>query len=157
VVNEFRQVVYISHATVTWSKNELNELVEVSRRNNKKYGITGALLYLENAFIQVIEGEDVAISQLLDKLYADARHRNVRIVSDNIAQVRYFQHWSMGIVKAAEVDRPQVLEELRLASTTKGGSADSSNIMPVSQTFIMMRRLYDTSLALQRAKDHSSY
>jgi hypothetical protein len=91
VVNQFRQVVYISHATATLTKNELNELVEVSRRNNKKYGITGALLYLENAFIQVIEGEDAAISQLLDKLYADTRHRNVRIVSDIIAQIRYFQ------------------------------------------------------------------
>ncbi|MFT6891673.1 MAG: hypothetical protein ACJASY_003732, partial [Halioglobus sp.] len=44
VVNQFRQVVYISHATATLTKNELNELVEVSRRNNKKYGITGALL-----------------------------------------------------------------------------------------------------------------
>ncbi|MFT4824735.1 MAG: hypothetical protein ACI9J0_002662 [Cryomorphaceae bacterium] len=156
VVNQFRQVVYISHATATLTKNELNELVEVSRRNNKKYGITGALLYLENAFIQVIEGEDAAISQLLDKLYADTRHRNVRIVSDNIAQIRYFQEWSMGIVKAPEVDRPQVLKELRLASTANGGSADSSNSMPVSQTFIMMRRLYDTSLALQRAQDRSS-
>ena len=50
----FRQVVYISQATGTFTESELNELVEVSRRNNKKHGITGAMLYLENAFIQVI-------------------------------------------------------------------------------------------------------
>jgi hypothetical protein len=153
----FRQVVYISQATGTFTESELNELVEVSRRNNKRHGITGAMLYLENAFIQVIEGEDAAIGQLLDKLRADTRHRNIRILSDNLAQVRNFQNWSMGIVKAAEVDRPQVLEELRLASTANGGSEDRSNIMPVSQTFMMMRRLYDTSNVLQRAQGHLSY
>ncbi|MEH6611272.1 MAG: BLUF domain-containing protein [Halioglobus sp.] len=157
VVSAFRQVVYISQATGTLTESELNELVEVSRRNNKKYGITGALLYLENAFIQAIEGEDAAISELLGKLTADARHRNIRIISDNLAQVRNFQNWSMGIVKAVEVDRPEVLEELRLASPTNGGSEDRSNIMPVSPTFMMMRRLYDTSNVLQRAQGHSSY
>jgi hypothetical protein len=154
VVSAFRQVVYISQATGTFTESELNELVEVSRRNNKKYGITGAMLCLENAFIQVIEGEDAAISRLLDKLHTDTRHQNIRILSDKLAQVRNFQNWSMGIVKAAEVDRPQVLEELRLASTAKNGLEDRSNIMPVSQTFMMMRRLYDTSNVLQRAQGH---
>ncbi|MFT5709728.1 MAG: hypothetical protein ACI8QT_000415 [Halioglobus sp.] len=156
VMSVFRQVVYISQATGTLTESELNELLEVSRRNNKKYGITGALLYLENAFIQVIEGGDAAISQLLGKLTVDTRHRNIRILSDNLAQGRNFQNWSMGTVKAAEADRPQVLEELRLASTTNGGSQDRSNIMPVSQTFMMMCRLYNTSNVLQRAQDRSS-
>jgi hypothetical protein len=156
-MHAFRQVVYISQATGAFTASELNELVEVSRRNNKKHGITGAMLYVENAFIQVIEGEDTAIGQLLDKLRTDTRHRNIRILSDKLAQVRNFQNWSMGIVKAAEVDRPQVLEELRLASTANGGAEDRSNITPVSQTFTMMRRLYDTSNVLQRAQDHLSY
>jgi hypothetical protein len=156
MVNAFRQVIYISQATGTLTESELNELLEVSCPSNKKYGITGALLYLEKAFIQVIEGGDAAISQLLGKLTVDTRHRNIRILSDNLVQGRNFQNWSMGIVKVAEVDRPQVLEELRLASTTNSGSQDRSNIMPVSQTFMMMRRLYNTSNVLQSAQGHSS-
>jgi hypothetical protein len=150
----FRQVVYISQATEACTESELNELVEVSRRNNKKHSITGAMLYLENSFIQVIEGEDAAISYLLHTLRADTRHLDIRILSDKLAQVRNFQNWSMGIVKAVEVDEPQVLEELRLASTASSVSEDRSNIMPVSQTFMMMRRLYDTSNVLQRAQGH---
>jgi hypothetical protein len=63
----------------------------------------------------------------------------------------------MGIVKAVEVDEPQVLEELRLAATENVVSKGRSNIMPVSQTFMMMRRLYDTSNVLQRAQGHLSY
>jgi hypothetical protein len=150
----FRQVVYISQATSTFTESELNELIEVSRRNNKKHSITGAMLYLENSFIQVIEGKDAAISYLLHTLRADTRHLDIRILSDKLAQVRNFQNWSMGIVKAVEVDEPQVLEELRLASTEKVVSEGRSNIMPVSQTFMMMRRLYDTSNVLQRAQGH---
>jgi hypothetical protein len=157
VVSAIRQVVYISQATGTFTESELNDLVEVSRRKNKKHGITGALLYLENAFIQVIEGEDAAIGQLLEELHTDIRHQNIAVLSDKLAQARNFQNWSMGIVKAAEADRPEVLEELRLASTANGGSEEGSNIMPVSQTLMMMRRLYDTSNVLQKAQGHSSY
>lgn len=40
MVNAFRQGVYISQATGTLTEIELNELLAVSRRNNKKYGIT---------------------------------------------------------------------------------------------------------------------
>jgi hypothetical protein len=154
VVSAIRQVVYISQATGTFTESELSELVEVSRRNNKKHRITGAMLYLENAFIQVIEGEDAAIGQLLEKLRTDTRHENIVVLSDKPAQARNFQSWSMGIVKAAEADRPEVLEELRLASTANGGSEEGSNIMPVSQTLMMMRRLYDTGNVLQRAQGH---
>ncbi len=150
----FRQVVYISQATEACTESELNELIEVSRRNNKKHSITGAMLYLESSFIQVIEGEDAAISHLLDKLRADTRHQNIRILSDHLVQVRNFQNWSMGVVKAVEVDEPQVLEELRLASTANPDPEDRGSIMPVSQTFMMMRRLYDTSNVLQRAQGH---
>jgi hypothetical protein len=157
VVSAIRQVVYISQATGTFTESELNDLVEVSRRNNKKHCITGAMLHLENAFIQVIEGEDAAIGQLLEELHTDIRHQNIAVLSDKLAQARNFQNWSMGIVKAAEADRPEVLEELRLASTANGGSEEGSNIMPVSQTLMMMRRLYDTSNVLQKAQGHSSY
>ena len=156
-MHAIRQVAYISQATGTFTESELSELVEVSRRNNKKHGITGAMLYLENAFIQVIEGEDAAIGQLLEKLCTDTRHQNIAVLSDKLAQARNFQNWSMGIVKAAEADRPQVLEELRLASTANGGSEEGSNMMPVSQTLMMMRRLYDTSNVLQRAQGHLPY
>jgi hypothetical protein len=39
----FKQVVYISQATGTFAESELNQLAEVSRRNNKEHGITGAM------------------------------------------------------------------------------------------------------------------
>ena len=85
-----RQVVYISRATHPFTQAELDELVKVSQDNNKKYGITGAMLYLENAFIQVIEGEGSVVAQLLKNLYADSRHRDIRIVSDSVVPARNF-------------------------------------------------------------------
>jgi len=151
-MSALRQVVYISQATRDFTEADLDELVKVSDNNNRKYGITGAMLYLENAFIQVIEGEDSDIAQLLKNLYADTRHRDIRIVSDSVVPARNFQNWSMGIIRPPQEERNRVQEEFRLASEIDVRAEEKSTAMPLSQTFMMMRRLYETSNVLHRAK-----
>jgi hypothetical protein len=151
-VDVIRQVIYISQASIFLTESELKKLVKKFNNNNKIYSVTGALLYLENAFIQVIEGEDSVIGQLVDNLYADIRHRNIRILSDELKQVRYFQNWSMGLIKAAEADGPEILEALNLTSAINGDVTEKADTVLASQIFMMMHRLYDTSNALQRAQ-----
>ena len=151
-MSALRQVVYISQATRDFTEADLDELVKVSDNNNRKHGITGAMLYLENAFIQVIEGEDSDIAQLLKNLYADTRHRDIRIVSDSVVPARNFQNWSMGIIRPPQEERNRVQEEFRLASEIDVRAEEKSTAMPLSQTFMMMRRLYETSNVLHRAK-----
>lgn len=151
-MDSIRQVVYISQASDTFRESDLDDLVRVSRRNNQKHGITGAMLFLENAFIQVVEGEDVAVSQLLDKLYADKRHHDIRIISDQKVATRNFRNWSMGVVTPSEEDKPQVLQEIQLANQSGESARDLSLMMPVCQTLMMMRRLYDVNSVLQRAR-----
>ncbi len=147
-----RQVVYISQATREFTEAELDALVTVAHENNKKYGITGAMLYLESAFIQVIEGQDSDIARLLQQLHLDTRHRDIRIVSDNVVPARNFQNWSMGIVRPPQEDKTLVRDEIRLASALDVRAEEQSTVMPVAQTFMMMRRLYETSNVLHRAQ-----
>lgn len=151
-MSEVRQVVYISQATREFTEAELDALVKVAHDNNKKYGITGAMLYLESAFIQVIEGQDSDVTRLLEQLRADTRHRDIRIVSDNVVPARNFQNWSMGIIRPPQEEKTLVRDELRLASAIDVRAEEQSTAMPVSQTFVMMRRLYETSNVLQRAQ-----
>ena len=155
-MSAIRQIVYISQATHAFAQAELDELVKVSQDNNKKYGITGAMLYLENSFIQVIEGEDSVVAQLLKNLYADSRHRDIRIVSDSVVPARNFQNWSMGIVQPPQEERTRVRDELGAASAIDVRTEEQTTAMPISQTFMMLRRLYDTSNVLHRAKSNLS-
>lgn len=89
-------LVYVSASTDTMSMDELREILEVSRKNNAELNITGMLLYREGFFIQVLEGEEEAVTGLYDKIKSDTRHMNVMLVSKQPVKVRTFSQWAMG-------------------------------------------------------------
>jgi len=45
------------------SQDDLEEILRTSRENNARLGITGMLLYGNNTFVQILEGEDKAVSK----------------------------------------------------------------------------------------------
>ena len=148
-----RQIIYVSQATRSLDQRELEELVATASRNNKLADITGALLYVEHSFIQVLEGEDAAITRLLATIESDPRHENMRILSDREIDFRNFKEWSMGYVKPDVKDSPIIINELQ--STLPPGGDDDPIVMPLPHTFAMMQHLYTTDLALQRARSRT--
>jgi len=147
-----RQVIYISKAASDFAASELRELAEVAAKNNKLRNITGALLYIDNCFIQVIEGDEDSISDLLARLEADPRHRAIRIISDHMEESRYFTEWSMGLVNPPDEDKPKVVKELRTVASAGGEKHAAASITPLPHTVAMMQRLYETDSVLQQAR-----
>ncbi|MEH6580736.1 MAG: BLUF domain-containing protein [Halioglobus sp.] len=147
-----RQVIYISKAAYEFSASELHELAAAAARKNLLLGITGALLFIDNCFIQVIEGEEHAMSDLLSQLDVDPRHHDIRIISDQLEESRHFADWSMGLISTPDEDRPKVTGELRAATEiTNDEKAFVTNI-PMPHTAAMMQRLYETDSILQHAR-----
>ena len=149
-MESIRQIIYISQATRRIQQPELEALVATASRNNKQANITGALMYIENSFLQVLEGEDESITRLLAMIESDPRHEDMRIISDRLIDFRNFNEWSMAYVKPDIQDSSIVVNEMR-STMTPGGDGDPI-VMPLPQTFAMMQRLYKTDLALQRAR-----
>ena len=90
------QLVYASSAVEPFSESQLLELLEVSRRNNAKVGVTGMLLYRGGNFIQVLEGDRAAVLAVFSRVSMDSRHRGVlRFLSSEVVE-RDFAGWSMG-------------------------------------------------------------
>ena len=147
-----RQVIYISRAADGFAASELRELAAVAARNNKLQGITGALLFIDNCFIQVIEGEEHSMSDLLAKLEVDPRHHDIRIISDHLEEGRHFADWSMGLISTPDEDKPKVTRELRSVSEITNGEKARDTIMPMPHTVAMMQRLYETDSILQQAR-----
>ncbi len=147
-----RQVIYISRATGELSHEEIRELVAQAAANNRKNQITGALLYLEGSFIQVLEGDRGAIEALLEKLRRDSRHCDLRLLSDIEIPDRRFENWSMGLVETPESDRLSVMREMSSVSTGAESANSDEFDQPMPETVMMMQRLYETDSALQRAR-----
>lgn len=90
-----RQLLYVSNTSRDFPEENLKDILEAARRNNAAKHVTGMLLYLDGAFLQVLEGPADAVEEIYQAIRADKRHWNPLILLDREAS-RAFADWSMG-------------------------------------------------------------
>lgn len=83
---------------------EIERILDVARRNNHDQGITGALLYSDGCFAQVLEGPLSAVEAIFEKIELDARHRDVAILHFKPLEKRSFGEWSMAFAGSVDPD-----------------------------------------------------
>ena len=55
----------------------LSDIISVSRRHNPKLQITGIISYRQGQYLQVLEGPDAAVDELMGKIAVDPRHEDI--------------------------------------------------------------------------------
>lgn len=88
-------LLYVSEAVTPLSPAQLDKLLQRTRRNNGETGITGCLLYENERFMQMLEGERGAVLATFERIRESALHARVRVVMQGPARRRIFTHWSM--------------------------------------------------------------
>lgn len=96
---------YVSVPVRRFPRAELVELLNVSRRNNARIGVTGMLLYKGGVFMQALEGPEAAVRALQERIGRDPRHRSVITVLEDWTEERQFGDWMMGF---RDLDDPTV-------------------------------------------------
>ena len=70
-------------ATMTQSLDaEIERLLAIARRNNKRDGITGALLIAGTTFFQMIEGPRSCVMRTFTRIQDDPRHVDLRVIDE---------------------------------------------------------------------------
>lgn len=92
---------------------EVRRILEVSRRNNARADITGALLYTSGCFAQILEGDYAAVERTFETIQNDERHTAIVPLQFEQVSERGFGPWSMAYVGT---DRNAIAETLGLAS-----------------------------------------
>ncbi|OYP38244.1 BLUF domain-containing protein [Rhodopirellula sp. MGV] len=100
--SELFQLVYVSAATKTFADTELEQLLIGARQTNHAFQITGVLLFVDNTFFQVLEGDCQAVRALYEKIACDPRHSNVLVIAESIVNERNFGDWNMGFIHDKE-------------------------------------------------------
>jgi len=122
-------IIYLSQATTPFADADLQNLLVEARTHNALLGITGVLLYGNEQFMQVLEGEASAVRKLYDIIKRDARHHNVSAYADKAIEQRAFEGWAMGFHEATSSQVAQVLGYLAPGNwaldTTRLGQADT--------------------------------
>lgn len=98
-----RCIVYISQGTRRLQRADILDILRVSRMKNTVRGITGVLLYYDGLFLQVLEGEDDRLADLLEVLRHDRRHKELRVLLDETVTERHFPDWAMAFMEMADL------------------------------------------------------
>jgi GTP-binding protein EngB required for normal cell division len=88
-------LVYRSTAQLAFKTVDIKEMLEKARISNSRDNITGCLLYYEGEFIQYLEGNQIKVLNLFDKIKADKRHKDISILAHGITDSREFKDWEM--------------------------------------------------------------
>ena len=89
------RLVYCSRAAGHVGNLDLMQILEVSRDNNAKDGITGALGLTRTHFFQLLEGDPSLVRRLLRRICSDSRHFEVNVVGNWMVENRLFGNWWM--------------------------------------------------------------
>ena len=92
------QIVYSSQATAPMTASELEKILEDARVGNEARGITGALIYVDAVFFQVLEGDREAVLELMASITRDARHGQVKVFYEAEVEARTFGSWKMAFL-----------------------------------------------------------
>lgn len=88
------QLIYMSEP-FGFDDGMLNGILSISRRNNVRDGLTGALVCRRDIYLQLLEGPETAVEATYARIKRDDRHLAiVRLVSEPVA-ARLFPEWAM--------------------------------------------------------------
>ena len=91
---KIKHVIYISRPT-HFDHLVLNNILETSRSNNPKVGITGNLIYHSDLFLQMLEGPEAAVQKLYKTILSDNRHADIVKLRDRDFDRRLYASWAM--------------------------------------------------------------
>ncbi len=128
-------LVYKSSAREDLDRYDVSRIINKSQSNNSKSGVTGLLLYRQNTFIQLLEGDEQAVKETYNKILKDSRHSDVKILIESKSSIRIAPQWSMNYVESISEDISiktlfEVFEQLVLESPK-----DKNLIMPLLTKF----------------------
>lgn len=86
---------------------ELETILEISRRNNVRDGLTGMLCHYDGSFLQFLEGEAAAVTAAFERIRRDGRHTGLIEVDRRRIEERAFPDWSMALAKVQDLSPEQ--------------------------------------------------
>ncbi len=139
------RLTYISRYNNHNENGEVARILAQAQQNNARNGITGALIFNHNYFLQSIEGARPMINELLRKLIKDDRHFSLQVIECCEVEQRRWNKWSMKYLIPSEDNK-----ELALKYST--GTQFNPYLMSTNQ--IMM--LIDTLSTIQEQEEEKA-
>lgn len=109
-------LIYRSVAKDSFDKPLIYKMLSDARDYNADHGITGCLLYHKGQFIQLLEGDEVEVISLFNRIKLDERHAAVELLEEEEINERIFGEWSMAFEDMGDPAQQTVYKEALMHS-----------------------------------------
>lgn len=96
-----KTLTYTSRARLDLSDDDLAAIHQSARHLNALDGISGMLLFDGARFLQILEGAEDAVDNLVGRLRMDPRHSAFEVRDERFVEARSFADWSMELVRVS--------------------------------------------------------
>jgi hypothetical protein len=77
---------------------KVREIAAGSARRNAAVSLTGTLLYVDDTFVQVLEGPGKAVERTFEAICCDFRHEDIKLIDLVPIKQRLFSDWNMAVL-----------------------------------------------------------
>ena len=113
-------IAYFSRSNLEGDEAELKaqvmDILATAWRKNRQRELTGALLFSDGCFAQVLEGPREALEETFEIIECDPRHSDVTILHFHPVEERSFAGWSMAFAGEDEAVRARAIAANALPS-----------------------------------------
>lgn len=116
-----KTLTYTSRARLDLADEDLAQIHQSARHLNALDGISGLLLFDGSRFLQIVEGAEDAVDNLVERLRMDPRHSAFEVRDERLVERRSFPDWSMELVRvsAGFGNAPQEVAPILPATVTE--------------------------------------
>ena len=93
------RLLYRSDSELSGSDRAVREaafaISDAARERNSAEGVTGALMFVGGVFVQLLEGEGLAVETVFERICRDPRHRRLTLLDYSQVESLAFDGWGM--------------------------------------------------------------
>jgi hypothetical protein len=98
------RLIYSSKAAPELAAADLEDMLKESRVRNRARGITGVLVFVDGVFLQILEGEEKNVLDLMRTIALDPRHSDIKVFHEEECKERAFADWNMAFLNPGAAD-----------------------------------------------------
>ncbi len=136
------RLIYCSVAAEKISVGDLVSICKKASVRNMENGITGALAFCDNYFLQALEGKRDAVWSTFSRIQQDERHHDVQLIGMMDVEDRAYPEWSMRFV---ELQRLPSEDVRALIEKHSGESKFTPWKMSGAQCDLFLQELYEAT------------
>jgi hypothetical protein len=90
------RLIYTSRTSSYFGPEDIEDILEKARVNNRKNNVTGLLCFNNKFFLQCLEGSRESVNSTYHHILNDKRHSDIIMLNYSEIAEREFEQWSMG-------------------------------------------------------------